>query len=63
MTSRGTSRTKFTVLVADAQHRLFALDSRVNILHSGITSQTSSAAGPAKLMFAMLALPSVLQFS
>jgi hypothetical protein len=36
----------------DANHRFFALDSLSNFLHSEITSPTSSAAGPAKLMFA-----------
>ena len=33
-------------------NEFFALDSSANILHSGITSQTISVAGPAKLMFA-----------
>jgi len=36
----------------DALHNFFALDSSVNLLHSEITSKTSSAAGVTKLMFA-----------
>jgi hypothetical protein len=36
----------------DWRHKYFALDSSAHLLHSGITSQTSSAAGPAKLIFA-----------
>ncbi|MFZ0992576.1 MAG: hypothetical protein WAN29_11765, partial [Candidatus Sulfotelmatobacter sp.] len=38
--------------VFDQRNEYFALDSSANILHSGITSQTISVAGPAKLMFA-----------
>ena len=38
----------------DQHHGFFALDSGANILHSEITSQTGSAASPAKLMFACL---------
>jgi hypothetical protein len=36
----------------DSYDRFFALDSSANFLHSEMTSQTSSAAGPAKLMLA-----------
>jgi hypothetical protein len=36
----------------DPEDNFFALDSSANVLHSEITSQASSAAGPAKLMFA-----------
>jgi hypothetical protein len=36
----------------DEQDKFFALDSSANMLHSGITSQTISVAGLAKLMFA-----------
>ena len=39
-------------LQPDASNKYFALDSSARILHSEITSQTSSAAGSAKLMFA-----------
>ena len=37
---------------SDQRNEFFVLDSSANILHSGITSQTISVAGPAKLMFA-----------
>ncbi|MFZ2009695.1 MAG: hypothetical protein WAU76_06775, partial [Candidatus Sulfotelmatobacter sp.] len=36
----------------DQRNEYFALDSGANILHSGITSQTISVAGAAKLLFA-----------
>jgi hypothetical protein len=36
----------------DQRNEYFALDSGAKILDSGITSQTISVAGPAKLMFA-----------
>jgi hypothetical protein len=37
---------------SDQRNEFFALDFSANILHSEITSQTISVAGPAKLMFA-----------
>jgi hypothetical protein len=37
---------------SDRRNELFALDSNADILHSEITSQTTSVAGTAKLMFA-----------
>jgi hypothetical protein len=43
---------RFASSICDLQDRFFALDSRAEFRHSEITSQTSSAAGFVKLLFA-----------